>query len=271
MRLADRSADAGDFQTAATFYQQAFDDNPQSVEALVELGRSYTGLGQYARAEQALVEAQTGGRATRRCCSSAARTQLASGQAEAALGEPRRGAPGSGRATCRSSPRGARPRPAEPARRGAGDLPARAGDRPDQLRADEQPGLSLGLSGQTGEAITILRELVRDGAATANTRGNLALVYGLAGRRREASATLAVDLSRARSRTTSPTTQLARDAAAGQADRQPRRARAGEAGVEAARQRGWQGAGRAGRRGAEARGGGPGDRAGAGRAARRRG
>src|SRR5687767_160311 len=58
VRLAERSADAGDFQTAATFYQQAFDANPRSVEALVGLGRSYTGLGQYARAEQALVEAQ---------------------------------------------------------------------------------------------------------------------------------------------------------------------------------------------------------------------
>ncbi len=51
-------------------------------------------------------------------------------------------------------------------------------------------GLSLGLSGQTDEGITILRELVRDGSATANTRGNLALVYGLAGREREASAAL---------------------------------------------------------------------------------
>ena len=45
-------------QTAAAFYQQAFDANPNSVEALVGLGRSYTGLGQYARAEQALVEAR---------------------------------------------------------------------------------------------------------------------------------------------------------------------------------------------------------------------
>ena len=36
---------------------------------------------------------------------------------------------------------------------------------------------------------------MRDGAATANTRGNLALVYGLAGRERDASATLAVDLN----------------------------------------------------------------------------
>ena len=43
VRLADRSADAGDFQTAAAFYQQAFDANPRSVEALVGLGRSYTG------------------------------------------------------------------------------------------------------------------------------------------------------------------------------------------------------------------------------------
>ena len=56
-------------------------------------------------------------------------------------------------------------------------------------------GLSLGLSGRTDEGIAILRELVRDGAATANTRGNLALVYGLAGREREASAALAADLA----------------------------------------------------------------------------
>ena len=56
-------------------------------------------------------------------------------------------------------------------------------------------GLSYGLSGKTDEGIRILRELVRDGAATANTRGNLALVYGLAGREREAQAALAGDLS----------------------------------------------------------------------------
>ena len=56
-------------------------------------------------------------------------------------------------------------------------------------------GLSLGLSGQTDQGIPILRELVRDGSATQKTRGNLALVYGLAGREREASAALAGDLS----------------------------------------------------------------------------
>ena len=56
-------------------------------------------------------------------------------------------------------------------------------------------GLSLGLSWRTDEGIGILRELVHDGAATANTRGDLALVYGLSGRDREASATLAADLT----------------------------------------------------------------------------
>ena len=55
--LADRSADAGDYQTAAALYRQEFDANPRSVDALVGLGRSYAGMGQYARAEQALSEA----------------------------------------------------------------------------------------------------------------------------------------------------------------------------------------------------------------------
>jgi Flp pilus assembly protein TadD len=55
-------------------------------------------------------------------------------------------------------------------------------------------GLSLGLSGQTDEGIRILSELVRDPKASSQTRGNLALVYGLAGKEGEAAATLRTDL-----------------------------------------------------------------------------
>ena len=195
VRMADRSADAGDFQTAATFYQQAFDDNPRSVEALVGLGRSYTGLGQYARAEQALVEAQNRRPGDPEVLLELARTQLASGQAEAALGNLD--------VALRKRPRDVQ---IITARGIALDRLSRHAEAQETYRRGlaidptnfvlmSNLGLSLGLSGQTGEAITILRELVRDGAATANTRGNLALVYGLAGREREASATLAVDLS----------------------------------------------------------------------------
>ena len=88
-----------------------------------------------------------------------------------------------------------RARPAEPACRGAGDLSPGAGALSDRLALLSNLGLSLGLSGHTTEGITILRELVRDGAATAKTRGNLALVYGLAGRDREATAALSAHLS----------------------------------------------------------------------------
>ena len=107
MRLAERSANAGDFQTAAAFYQQAFDDNPRSVEALVGLGRSYTGLGQYARAEQALVEAQNRRPNDPEVLLELARTQLAAGRAQAALDNLDVALSASGRATCRSSPRAA--------------------------------------------------------------------------------------------------------------------------------------------------------------------
>ena len=113
-------------------------------------------------------------------------------------------------------------------------------------------GLSLGLSGQTGEGITILRELVRDGAATSKTRGNLALVYGLAGRDREASAALSADLSPSQIQNNlAYYRELRGDAAAGQADRQPgpadgARAKAGRAagGADRARDRRGQAAGR---------------------------
>lgn len=57
IKLADRAAQAGDYATSANLYQQAFEANPNSVDAMVGLGRAYAGLGQYARAEQALLEA----------------------------------------------------------------------------------------------------------------------------------------------------------------------------------------------------------------------
>ena len=37
-RLAARSAEAGDYQTAETLYRQAFEADPNSVDALVGLG-----------------------------------------------------------------------------------------------------------------------------------------------------------------------------------------------------------------------------------------
>ena len=194
-RLADRSAEAGDYETAEALYRQAFDANPKSVEALVGLGRSYAGMGQYARAEQALNEAQRRSPHDPDVLLELARTQIGAGQSAAALANldaalARRPndisiLTAKGIALDRLS------------RHAEAQAAYREGLRrdPTDFALLSNLGLSLGLSGNTGEGITILRELVRDGAATANTRGNLALVYGLAGRDRDAAATLASDLS----------------------------------------------------------------------------
>ena len=196
-RLAARSAAAGDYASAAAFYQQEFDKNPNSVDALVGLGRSYTGLGQYSRAQQALLAARERRPHDGDVLLELARTQIASGNPAA------------------------RSRPSTPA--GAGHrndiafLTARgiALDRlsrhteaqatyrqalakyPTDFALLSNLGLSLGLSGHTGEGISILSELARDGSATSKTRGNLALVYGLAGRDKEAAAVLSTDLGSA--------------------------------------------------------------------------
>ena len=194
-RLAERSADAGDYQTSETLYRQAFEANPNSVEALVGLGRSYAGMGQYARAEQALNEASRRKPNDPQVLLELARTEISAGQPQAALANI-------------DSALKRRPNDVQllTARGIALDRLSRHAEAQATYRKGLQRdptdfallsnlGLSLGLSGQTSEGITILRELVRDGSATANTRGNLALVYGLAGREREASAALSDDMS----------------------------------------------------------------------------
>ncbi len=193
-RIADRSADAGDFETAAAFYQQAFDANPKSVEALVGLGRSYAGMGQYARAEQALMEAKARHPNDPAVLLELARTQIGAGKAEAALANLDIAAKKRPRDLQILTARGialdrlSRHAEAQQVYRNGLSLD------PTNFVLSSNLGLSLGLSGRTSEAIVILQELAHDGAATANTRGNLALVYGLAGRDQEAKAVLAVDL-----------------------------------------------------------------------------
>jgi len=57
---------------------------------------------------------------------------------------------------------------------------------PDNLNLKSNLGLSLALSGQNGEAIALLEQVVQSPNATANHRQNLALAYGLAGREDDA-------------------------------------------------------------------------------------
>lgn len=194
LRLADRAAAQGDHETAATLYRREFTANPDSVEALVGLGRSYRNLGQSRRGEHALREAASRREDDPRILLELGRTQLADGRATQAL-----------KTLDRAQAKAPRDLRIITARGIALDQLSRH----DEAQRVYQNGLSIdptdfallsnlalsrGLSGAPEAGIEILRELVRSSEATGRTRGNLALLYGLAGREREARATLAVDL-----------------------------------------------------------------------------
>lgn len=194
LRLADRAADQGDYETAATLYRNEFTENPDSVDALVGLGRSYRNLGQTNRGEQALREAVSRRGGDPRVLLELGRTQLGSGRAEEALETLQRAQA--------LEPRDLR---IITARGIALDRLSRHEEAQDVysdgLRIDPTDfallgnlALSRGLSGDPEAGIRTMRELVRDSEADGRTRGNLALLYGLAGRKNEARATLAADL-----------------------------------------------------------------------------
>lgn len=195
LRLADRAVAGGDFQTAATFYRQAFEQNPRSREALVGLGRAYSGMGQHVRGEQALLEASRRRPNDPQVLLELARIQISAGKALEALAnleEAAAHAPDDldiivarGIALDRLS------RHAE-AQEHYGRGLARD---PTHFALLSNLGLSLGLSGRGEDGIMILRDLVRDPSATATTRGNLALLYALTGHEREARTVLASDLT----------------------------------------------------------------------------
>ena len=194
LRLADRAAEQGDHETASTLYRNAFSADPDSVDALVGLGRSYRHLGQSRRGEQALREALARRENDPGILLELGRTQLAGGRSSAGLATLQRAQA--------LEPRNLRIITAHGIaldqlnRHGDAQLEYRKGLRidPTDFALLSNLALSRGLSGAPDAGIEILRELVRDNEATARTRGNLALLYGLAGREREARATLAADL-----------------------------------------------------------------------------
>jgi Flp pilus assembly protein TadD len=197
MRLADSAAAQGDHETAATLYRQEFTANPDSIDALLGLGRSYRNLGQTQRGEQALREALSRRGDDPDILLELGRTQLAAGRSDAALETLQRAQA--------AAPRDLRIITAHGialdhlSRHAEAQVEYNKGLRidPTDFALLSNLALSRGLSGAPEEGIQILRELVRDSEATARTRGNLALLYGISGREREARATLSVDLDEA--------------------------------------------------------------------------
>ena len=158
------------------------------------LGRSYRHLGQSRRGEQALREALARRENDPDILLELGRTQLADGRSSEGLATLQRAQA--------LAPRDLRIITAHGIaldqlnRHADAQLEYRKGLRidPTDFALLTNLALSRGLSGAPEAGIEILSELVRDNEATARTRGNLALLYGLAGREREARATLSKDL-----------------------------------------------------------------------------
>jgi Flp pilus assembly protein TadD len=142
----------------------------------VGLGRSYSGVGQYQHAEQALIDASKRKPRDAYILLDLGRTQLAAGKAQAGLATLDQAQALRPRDLAIITARGAaldrlsRHQEAQKVYRSGLDID------PTDFALLSNLTLSPGLSGQTDEGIRILRELVRDASASPKTRSNLALV-----------------------------------------------------------------------------------------------
>jgi Flp pilus assembly protein TadD len=192
--LAARAQEQGDHGTAIGLFNKQLASNPGSVKALVGLGRSYTELGQFARAQLSLDQAKERSPNDRNLQLEYARLYLATGAHDSALSA------------------------VDAALLKGKDLNAyilkglildASGDHSNALAAYREAlkinptdftllsnyGLSLALSGNTSQAISILTDLTKAPEANARTRGNLAIALGLNGDEALARQVLSQDLS----------------------------------------------------------------------------
>ncbi|WP_227538430.1 tetratricopeptide repeat protein [Tritonibacter mobilis] len=195
LRLAQATAKAGDYATAAHLFEKVLAKQPESVPALIGAGDVYGRMGQNSRAESVLSRAHELAPNNVEALTILGRVKLAQGQYPAALDTYNKGL----RIDRRNIP----------ALTGKGvtlDAMSRHADAqavyreglsayPTNFILRSNYALSLAISGDMAQGTAILRELVRDPNAAPHVRGNLALVYGLAGRDNDARATLASDLS----------------------------------------------------------------------------
>lgn len=195
LRLAQATAESGDHETAARLFEKELAETPDSVAALKGLGDSYSRLGQQNRAESALLRAKELAPRDDEIHALLGRIYLSQSRPDEALENYE--------TALRLSPQNIS---AITGKGVAFDTMSRHADAqkayqtglsyyPTNYVLRSNYALSLALSGNEAQSVSILQELVRDPAAAPYVRDNLALVYGLFGRENDARATLALDMN----------------------------------------------------------------------------
>lgn len=191
VQVAQATYEGGDYTQAAALFERASQADIKSVPALLGLGRSYTALGQYIRAENALTRAHTLAPRNTDVLNELGFLALSQKQPrraieyyDAALQTSRRSLPAlTGKAV--SLDFLSRYDEAQVVYREA------LGWYPTDFALLSNYGLSQVLSGQIGEGVRVLEELLHDPVKGNAVRQNMALAYVLDDRDADARAVLA--------------------------------------------------------------------------------
>lgn len=189
-QVAQAAYSVADYHEAARLYERAAEQNPRSAEALLGLGRSYMALGQFNRASNALMRARELGGQRAEVNNELGNLALmqmhpkeAIGFYDTALRADRNNlAALTGKAV--SLDYLSRHAEAQKVYRQA------IAHYPTNFALLNNYALSQVLSGQIGEGLTLMEELLRDPNRGDSVRPNMAIAYALEGRVRDARAML---------------------------------------------------------------------------------
>lgn len=195
VQVAQAAYNIGDYPEAARLYERAVAADPRSVPALVGLGRTYASMGQFERAKNALENAE-------RIAPQRAEVQVELGHLaltrmhprdaltyyDAALQADRRNLQAfTGKAVALDYL--SRHAEAQQVYRAALAV------YPTDFSLLSNYALSKVLSGEIGEGIRLMEELLRDPRQGQTVRANMALAYALDGRESDARAMMVDDMS----------------------------------------------------------------------------
>lgn len=194
-KVADGALGVGDYTEAARLYERAVATSPRSVEAWLGLGRAYGATGQFIRAQNALAAAQKLAPRNTEVLVELGHLQLSQMHPRDALAYYDKALAVDGRNKAALTGKGV-----------ALDYLSRHGEAqqvyqqaltlyPTDFPLLSDDALSHVLSGNIGEGIRLMEQLLRDPTKGRTVRANMALAYALDGREADARAMMSGDVA----------------------------------------------------------------------------
>ncbi|UOA25406.1 tetratricopeptide repeat protein [Pseudosulfitobacter sp. DSM 107133] len=195
LRLAQATAESGDYTNAARLFEKELASNPDSVDALKGAGDAYSRMGQHGRAETVLLRAHELAPSNDDVLAILGRVYLSQKRPDEAIKYYDKALRNNRSNISAITGKGVALDTMSQHLKAQKVYQDGLSAYPTNFILRSNYALSLALTGHSAKSISILQELVRDPNAAPYVRANLALVYGLAGQENEARATLSLDMS----------------------------------------------------------------------------